>query len=280
MSYIYIRNKGGLGNQLFIFNFGLLLSRKYQKKLIIDNSTGFFFDKYSRKPILNKLFSKPIFEASFLQKFYFIIFKKLPKKCRKIFKIEYIIEQNTSSFINIEDQLHFPFKYLYVEGYFQSFQYLSENILQIQNLFSKTIDFNEIYFNYNNIINTTNSVCVHIRREAYDNLLSDLHYFNAIEIIKSKTLNPTFFIFSDSMEWCKKHFTGLDNIIFIENKNNIDDIQEFFLMKNCNHFIIANSTFSWWAAILSNKKYKLVIAPEKNQLGVIETFYPNDWMLI
>jgi len=55
MGYIYLRNKGGLGNQLFIYNFGLLISSKYNLKLVIDNSTGFFKDNYGRIPLLDKL---------------------------------------------------------------------------------------------------------------------------------------------------------------------------------------------------------------------------------
>lgn len=279
MSYIYIRNKGGLGNQLFILNFGLLLSNKYKKKLIVDNSTGFIFDKYGRKPIINKLLGKSVIEATFFQKLIFFIIKKLPKNVINILKIETLIESQSSIFINI-DKLFFPtYKYLFVEGYFQSFQYLTDNISHIQNLFIENKVFNEVYNDFNNKIINSNSVCIHVRRKSYDNLLSDLYYNKAIEIIKSKISNPTFFIFSDSLEWCKSHFNN-QNIVFIENPIITDDIQEFFLMKNCQNFIIANSTFSWWAALMSKNYNKFVIAPEKNQLGVIETFYPEDWILI
>ncbi len=279
MSYIYIRNKGGLGNQLFILNFGLLLSNKYKKKLIVDNSTGFIFDKYGRKPIINKLLGKSVIEATFFQKLIFFIIKKLPKNVINIFKIETLIESQSSIYINI-DKLFFPtYKYLFVEGYFQSFQYLTDNISHIQNLFIENKVFNEVYNDFNNKIINSNSVCIHVRRKSYDNLLSDLYYNKAIEIIKSKISNPIFFIFSDSLEWCKSHFNN-QNIVFIENPIITDDIQEFFLMKNCQNFIIANSTFSWWAALMSKNYNKFVIAPEKNQLGVIETFYPEDWILI
>jgi hypothetical protein len=279
VSYIYIRNKGGLGNQLFILNFGLLLSNKYKKKLIVDNSTGFIFDKYGRKPIINKLLGKSVIEATFFQKLIFFIIKKLPKNVINIFKIETLIESQSSIYINI-DKLFFPtYKYLFVEGYFQSFQYLTDNISHIQNLFIENKVFNEVYNDFNNKIINSNSVCIHVRRKSYDNLLSDLYYNKAIEIIKSKISNPIFFIFSDSLEWCKSHFNN-QNIVFIENPIITDDIQEFFLMKNCQNFIIANSTFSWWAALMSKNYNKFVIAPEKNQLGVIETFYPEDWILI
>ena len=55
------------------------------------------------------------------------------------------------------------------------------------------------------------------------------------------------------------------------------DLIEFFLMKECKNHIIANSTYSWWAAYLANHDDK-VYAPEVKQWN--KNFYPNGWKII
>ena len=51
----------------------------------------------------------------------------------------------------------------------------------------------------------------------------------------------------------------------------------------CNHVIISNSTFSWWAAYLNNRENRVVIAPVPyafDKKRKIEDTYPSDWVLI
>ena len=277
MGFIYLRNKGGLGNQLFIYNFGLLLSSKYNLKLIFDNSTGFLKDKYGRTPMLDKLLIENPVEATILQKLSFIIVKKMPVWIKKIIKIQYLLEDNFQKKIDLDDLNLNSSSRIFVEGYFQSFLYLKESAFAIQNNVFEKITFNLCYKNYYDRIISSNSICVHVRRNAYDNLLSKEYYEKAFIAIKKRIKNPSFFIFSDSLDWCETQFQEND-VTFVANSNKPDDLQEFFLMKSCKHFIIANSTFSWWAAFLGRYDNKLVIAPSNNQLGIIETFYPNNWL--
>ena len=85
------------------------------------------------------------------------------------------------------------------------------------------------------------------------------YYKNAIEEMSKKVSNPYFFIFTDEPEFVNKkinlnefNFTLINNKLF-----NNNELIDFILMKSCKYFIIANSTFSWWAAWLSqniNKK--------------------------
>src|SRR5690606_20970305 len=60
---------------------------------------------------------------------------------------------------------------------------------------------------YNEILNTDNTVALHVRRGDYlDNHLlggfATLEYFNkAVELIKNKIIHPKFYVFSDDIEW-------------------------------------------------------------------------------
>ena len=66
-------------------------------------------------------------------------------------------------------------------------------------------------------------------------------------------------VFSDDIKWCKENFIG-DKFLFIEEDR---DYIELFLMSQCNHNIIANSSFSWWGAWLNKNENKIVVAPSK-----------------
>ena len=111
---------------------------------------------------------------------------------------------------------------------------------------------------------STNSVCVHIRRGDYTYLknyqvCSIAYYLKAMEIMKGKIKEPKFYIFSDDIEWVKKNIDFDVDVTYID-KNNTS-YEELRLMYSCKHFIISNSSFSWWAQYLSTNKNKVVISP-------------------
>jgi|Laugresu1bdmlbsd_1035121.scaffolds.fasta_scaffold05214_1 hypothetical protein len=103
---------------------------------------------------------------------------------------------------------------------------------------------------------------IHVRRGDYTNLQDcyqqlDINYYNqAMEEIKS----DKYIIFSDDIEWCKKHFIG-SKFEFSEGKQPHEDLA--IMAKRCDNMIIANSSFSWWGAYLNTNFGKKIIAPKK-----------------
>ena len=94
-----------------------------------------------------------------------------------------------------------------------------------------------------------------------------------------------FYVFSDSpkdIDWCRANINAR-NIEFSKAES---DIWDFTAMTHCDHHIIANSTFSWWAAWLDSKPGRRVIAPrvwsppEASFPMVIDDLVPGDWQLI
>jgi hypothetical protein len=123
---------------------------------------------------------------------------------------------------------------------------------------------------YEDNIKMTNSVAVHIRRgdylkhpEIYGNICTEDYYKIAILRIYDIIDNPVFYFFSNDIEWTKKTFGDKENYIYVEGSDEKNGYIDMQLMSECKHQIIANSSFSWWAAYLNSNPDKKVICPSK-----------------
>lgn len=141
---------------------------------------------------------------------------------------------------------------------------------------------------YDKIVNSE-SVCVTIRRGDFMNdknkrifYICDEQYFRkALEEIKKYVPDCTFFGFSDDIEWVKDNI-DFPGEVYFESGN--DPVWEKLrLMAACKHFVLSNSSFSWWAQYLSESNNKIVLAPDrwyKTGKNVKPDLYQSDWKLI
>lgn len=144
-----------------------------------------------------------------------------------------------------------------ISGYFQSWKYWEHCQDYIREIFTpREPEYSEMF----------EGICaIHVRRGDYLKF-ADYHptqtmeyYKNAMESIPCER----FLIFSDDIEWCKENFKDKNCIVSDAASPSVD----FNCMRLCSHFIIANSSFSWWAAWLSINENKVVVAP-KNWFGI------------
>ncbi len=174
---------------------------------------------------------------------------------------------------------------LYLVGYFQSEKYFKHNRQAILDLFEPQEQIkNHLSHKYSNLMNDEKYVSVHIRRGDYLNL-SDYHailgkkYYDAA--MQRFSDDHTFVFFSDDIEWCKETFDNGRNI-FVEKQ---EDILDLYLMSKIQNNIIANSSFSWWAAWMNENENKVVVSPKnwfgpKNQHISRENITPEQWIVI
>jgi hypothetical protein len=103
---------------------------------------------------------------------------------------------------------------------------------------------------------------------------------NAIEEMNQKLEHPSWYVFSDDIQWVKENIP-LPNATFIDWNKGEDSWQDMMLMSSCRHHIICNSTFSWWGAWLNPRKEKIVLVPEKwfNHQDT-PYIYPKEWIKI
>ena len=88
------------------------------------------------------------------------------------------------------------------------------------------------------------------------------YYKRAITVINKKVNNPHFYIFSDDPGYVAKNLR-IENATYVDFNRGSNSWQDMYLMSQCKHNIIANSTFSWWGAWLNKYPSKIVIAPTK-----------------
>ena len=182
-------------------------------------------------------------------------------------------------------------KNVYLKGYFQSEKYFLpiKEIIQKEFLLKdEAIVRVKHYFDASDY---SNRVSVHIRRGdmVTDPLAAERHgvmpisyYQKGIEILKSKISNPQFYFFSDDINWVKENFNNND-ATFVSGEISNTHFEDLYLMSQCGHNIIANSSFSWWGAWLNNNPGKIVIAPNKwYNSGPQDTqdLIPSTWIRI
>lgn len=172
-----------------------------------------------------------------------------------------------------------------LDGYWQSYKYYKGNEKLVESLFN----FPKCQTNANlaDAITNSESISVHIRRGDYSanpktkalhGLMPDTYYEAAIKSMAKGLKNPRLFVFSDDPEWAKKNFKSSTPFVVAEQGRGVDDMH---LMSLCKRNILANSSFSWWAAWLNKNSGKQIVAPKKWFEASSYTnpdLLPKDWI--
>lgn len=257
---------GGLGNQLFQYAFGQWLVQTngepvgYVTKDGSSNLTGL---KISH---LQCVMNQSDMEMLGNIESYFNQQHRVKRKLIQLFP--FLNNQIVVEAAYPNQPVIFKQEQLY-DGYWQNLTYLANQTNSLQAAFQfkdpspfKTSSYLPL------IESSANAVCLHIRRGDY--LASDYHhqlslsyYQLAIEEINRSVLNPEFFVFSNDLAWVTKHLQTDAKLIFVDHSKDVNaDLFDFFLMRQCHHHIIANSSFSWWPAYLNQHPSKIIIAPK------------------
>lgn len=262
---IVVKIYGGLGNQLFQYSFGLYLSKKNNVELILD--TSWFEQNYKKST--PRTFDLKYFNLSaslknsLSLKFKLFFYNNIFFKRISLFKKLKVYRDNDFDLL-----MNANITSAYLDGYWHNCSYLQNIKGLLKDEFKPKFDFFKLTDFSKKIINTKNSVAIHIRRGDYITngnyaICSTKYFLNAIEKISNDLINPEFFIFSDDIEFAKKEITTNLPVYFAVNYNTyISNIEDFFNMSLCKHHIISNSTFSWWASWLNVYPKNIVIIPE------------------
>ena len=289
---VILKLQGGLGNQMFQYAFASLLAKKNKTEVYLDKT---FLSRKKKIGFTIRNFELHVFNNNYneaskkqLSLFYKLSFlnkikKRLNLNYPKIFN-EPFFGFNKSA-LNIKSPV-------YLNGYFQSTVYFNGFELMIKDLFLFSTDSLDL-LNKDLLakIKNTNTISVHIRRGDYveDKVTQEFHgscsleyYFKAIKLLIDPYKDYTLVFFSDDTDWVKVQFESLSYPkIFVDNNKAENSWKDMMLMSSCTHNIIANSSFSWWAAWLNENSEKRVVAPRKwfasSDLD-IKKLLPDEWI--
>lgn len=289
---------GGIGNQMFQYAAGKALAYYHNTELQLDIYTPDDYARFSnltyREYCLNHFnINDKLAEERTINRYLTKRNSRVIRKLRLIYestkplnKRRYIDDTSSllrENFFNLSNDL-------YIIGYFGSEFYFSNIQDIIRQEFQLKNSPNRINQEYIDRLSTCNSVSVHIRRGDYlkpENIallgiLPKQYYIDAMRLLESKIPNPNYFVFSDDPDWAEKNIFSNFPVTIVKHNLGKNDVEDLRLMSNCKHHIIANSTFSWWGAWLSNYPKKIVIAPVKksNLSNQKNTRYPDDWLLL
>ncbi len=178
---------------------------------------------------------------------------------------------------------------IYLDGFFQSEKYFIDHEKELREDF-KPKEVSDKAKEWIRRTENKNSVSIHIRRKDYVNhktlggIATKEYYENAIQKLKKLVVEPHFFVFSDDVGWVRGNLDLPSSSEFVSSEE-MKDYEELIIMSSCKHNIIANSSFSWWAAWLNANSEKLVFAPAKWAHGAegekqTKDILPPSWIRI
>lgn len=239
---ITVKLMGGIGNQMFQYAFGRHLAHLNGTELALDVS----FLEGPQKGVIPRKYELGVFNI----------------------KAELMSGRAKGKHVK-ESSVRFDPKLpdlkgdLYLDGYWQSEKYFKP----VEGLIREDFSFKEPL----NSVPPEGSVGVHVRRGDYvsDKRTKEFHgccgedyYSSAAGVIARRCSGPVFYVFSDDICWVEQNMPFPGKTEYVKG-NQASPGRDMHMMSRCSHQIIANSSFSWWAAWLNNNPDKIVVAPDR-----------------
>ncbi len=269
----------GFGNQMFMYATAYALAKRLDAELMLDIS---YLDTNT-------------FREYELDKLNIVYDKCFSTRCLKFYPLKVLARRFFHGMIKLKYGFYHerkPYFYdpnfneikdnTYLFGYWQTEKYFKAYRKELLQMFTPKYALSEDSKQYIMQVQRCNSVAIHIRRGDYVKLgicLDSDYYHNSIKFIeeKLKSDNIIYFVFSDDLEFAKSMLEPSSHrkLEFVKCSSNNATLDDFFIMKSCKHIIMANSSFSWWAAWLNDNPDKIVLYPVSDKKN---DFYPDEWI--
>ena len=278
MAKIIPRIFGGLGNQLFIYAAARRLALVNHAELVLDDVSGFVRDHQYQRNYQLDLFQIPCRKATPRERLE--PFSRVRRYLLRRWNDRRSFEDRTylcQEGVDFDPRLLSlrPRGTFYLEGYWQSEGYFKDVEDQIRKDLTIIPPSDTTNQTMAEQIGRHEAVAVHVRffdepesnsgatKETGNNNASGDYYHRAIKEMEQRVPGAHYFLFSDRPEAARASIPLPDERITLVHHNQGDAMAyaDLWLMTQCKHFIIANSTFSWWGAWLAVHPDKIVIAP-------------------
>jgi len=283
---VIARLLGGLGNQLFQYAAARCIALKKGWRLKLDVNG---FDRYRRRTYalgnfrIVEDFASPDDVKLLKRSQIGLLLQKLP-----FTRQTHIQERH----FHYDARMRDIRSGVYLAGYWQSEKYFSDVSDIIRAEFSPKVAPISDTLATLRLIESVNSVSVHVRRGDYVTNPSarrlhgccSLDYYRyALTVISRRVRDPHYFVFSDDCVWARTNLVIDGPVVFVDFNGVGQDHEDLRLMSKCRHHVIANSTFSWWGAWLAGHPQQVVVAPRRwFASGGNDTsdLYPSGWLQV
>jgi hypothetical protein len=289
---IVVRLQGGLGNQLFQYAAGRALADRLGRGLSLDLRDFGAYERRARLariPLAGGLLAKGDTPRPFLLDRFEIRAARwralalwmagFPshRRTRRLLRLfglgrGILIQERDRSRLASLDACAASGDPAYLDGYWQSWRYFEGSEAALR----EDLSFKRPPSGRNALLlrrlQRGRSVCVHVRRGDYvsdpgaarvHGLMGRDYYDAAVKRLGPSVRGASYYVFSDEPAWARAHlrFPGPTRVV---DHNGVDEPEEDLrLMSACRHFIMANSSLSWWGAWLSTRPGKRVVAPQR-----------------
>jgi hypothetical protein len=284
---VTIQVRGGIGNQLFMYAMARRLSLVNQVPLYLETQAGFEGDFFKRSYGLNRfqiggievMSTRP---ANLRRRATIAVNRILP------FSSRWYCREAAGRFDARYLNLHVVRPTL-LEGYWQDERYFSD----IRSELKSELTFRHEHRTANAKLacemRVGESVAVHVRQlhgvpagsqqpaVGIEGLPGE-YYRAAIQKIKERAPYARFYVFSDCRSPSALSIVG-EEMVRVENEGDDAQYEDLWLMSQCRHFVLANSTFSWWGAWLGRSRESIVVSPVMHEWGQIARL-PDEWNAI
>lgn len=285
---ICVKIQGGQGNQMFQYAVGRYLSLKNNCELGYELS--YFLGEKNRKYVLDiystvgvpvkkwwvLIYEKYKFLTSIMTIFFPIYKDRVPDFCDEIMTLNS--------------------KRAYLVGYWIKVSYFDSIKDILKNDFKLKKDLSKNATDWVTRIRESKcpTVSIHVRRGDYVSCLQNKgiyremtidYYQKCVAALEEKFGKLSIFVFSNDIKWAEKNLLfGNSDVFYVTGTDEDHGYEDMYMMWECEHHIIANSTFSWWGAYLAKKK-GLTYAPRywfnmESHKDYIEKLYPDDWVVV
>ncbi|KAB2641455.1 MAG: alpha-1,2-fucosyltransferase [Verrucomicrobia bacterium] len=256
---------GRTGNHLFQYALGRVLAERRGVPLVLDaswfNSVGWAeVSHFLRLPLQAQVVRRCSLGARALRKFtgkHYWEYRGVP-----VLKESPSDQSFDGSFLEAPDDC-------VLFGYFQTPRYFAAIAAALRNEMNGLLDRGaHVSPGLAAQLSAPGAVAVHVRRADYLRIpvfqvCERAYYRTAMARLRELLDKPKFYVFSDDPGWCRGEFQDGDQVVIDAGQAATNPLHDLRLMSLASHHIIANSSYSWWAAWLGEKPDQRVMMPEQ-----------------
>lgn len=259
----------GIGNQLFMYGAAYALAKREKQKMCLFVTMS----KMPTRPFCLNQFSLDQHTISCKLMLSIIPYGRI----RKILvgMVHFVFQRLPNSYFRHEKlgtaRIFEPFpqgkRHYYIFGNSESYRYIDDVLYELREQYKPNFDVSDKTKNmWESIRRDKNAVALHIRRGDFVRINRSYplsYYENSIKYHKQRNPHARFYLLSEDEE-VLRHFQARDDIIHIDLSGEFcQDIVEWYCLVQCKHHILSSSTFSWWAAVLSETDESVITIPSE-----------------